>query len=179
MKLNAILILVFTSFLAGSIYCQDRVDRILMTNGEIKEGSVTGISDTDVDFVHSGETLTYHLKKASISKIEFSSGRIEVFNPVAPVTEGVNNLNLADHHNKIAVLPFVYIKDGSQQKGDAMEVKAQREFFALMNGHVGQMKVQDPNTTNSLLKKNGLNSDNYSGYTMPEIANMLGVEYIV
>ena len=175
---------IITSVVASLMVCacliaQDApLDKVLMTNGEIKMGHVTGISDTEVQFIHDKETLTYTLPKSKISKIEFgASGRIEVYNQVQ--ASSTAEPNLADHHNRIAVLPFVYVRDGRQVKNDINETKTQQEFFNLMQGHVGELKVQSPQTTISLLKKNGVTDETFDNYMMPEIANMLGVEYVV
>ena len=160
------------------VYCQNaKADKILMTNGEIKEGQVTAIDDETVKFVHINETLPYTLKKINISKTEFASGRIEVFHEVED-TAG-DDPSLKDHHNKVAVLPVIYVRDGQQLKGDIMEKKAQSTLISLMQGHVGIIKIQDPTKTNNFLAKNGINDDNYDEYTMPELANLLGVEYVV
>lgn len=159
-----------------SLFAQQKVDQILMTNGEVKSGHVVGLSDDAIEFVHDGESLKYTFKKINVSKIEFGSGRIEVFNEVKA---GGKDEMLLDHHNKIAILPFTYLKDGEQKKNDAMERKAQREFYTLLQGHLGTLKAQDVNTTNAVLSKNGVNDDNFINFTIPELANMLGVEYIV
>ncbi len=148
-----------------------------MTSGEIKEGHVTAIDDETVQFVHLNETLLYTLKKIKISKIEFASGRIEVYHEVE--ASAGDDPSLKDHHNKVAVLPFIYVRDGRQLKGDIMEQKVQSAFVSLMQGHVGIMKIQDSGTTNNFLAKNGITDDNYDQYTMPELANLLGVEYVV
>lgn len=168
-----------TSFLfvfCIAVYAQDKTDKVLMVNGENKTGHVVGISDDAIEFIHEGESLKYTLKKVNISKIEFASGRIEVFNEVKGATK---DAILVDHHNKIAVLPFIYIRDGEQKKNDAMERKVQQEFFNLMRGHIGVLKAQPVNETNALLAKNGVNDENFIQFTMPELTNMLGVEYIV
>lgn len=155
-----------------------RLDKIVMVNGEVKMGHVSKISDTDVDFVHDKETIAYSFAKAKISKIEFGgSGRIEIYNDVKASTSA--SPNLADHHNKIAVLPFVYVRDGRQLKNDISETKVQKEFFNMLNGHVGSLKIQNPQTTVATLKKNGVNDDTFDNFMMPEIANMLGVEYVI
>ena len=52
-------------------------------------------------------------------------------------------------------------------------------FYKKLNDHVGYMVVQDPSETNVKLKKSGLSLDELSGRTIPEIANVLGVEYVV
>ncbi len=155
---------------------QEKVDHVLMLNGENKAGKVVGISETAIQFIHQGESLQYTLNKADISKIEFASGRIEVYNEMPSLSE---QGELLDHHNKIAVLPFIYIRDGVQKKNDAMERKVQQQFFSLMQGHVGVLKVQSFSETNTILAKNGVNDENFVQFTMPEIANMLGVEYII
>lgn len=152
-------------------------DRIVMINGEIKEGHVTSISADNVSFIYTGETLQYQLAKKEIGKIEFSSGRIEQMNPI--VSEGDKKENMVNHANKIAILPVIYVKNGAQVHGDIMEEKAQAVFFQKLNDHAGYMVVQDPVQTNSNLKKSGLSLDELTGLTMPEIANVLGVEYVV
>ena len=155
-----------------------KLDKVIMTDGEIKMGSVTGMSDTQIKFVHEHETLMYTFDKSKISKIEFgSSGRIEVYNQVQ--AKSIADPNLADHHNKLAILPFVYVRDGRQLKDDVNETKVQKEFFTLMNGHVGELKIQDPQTTLALLRKNGVTDETFDNYMIPEIANLLGVEYVV
>ena len=154
-------------------------DKVLMTSGEVKQGQVLGIDDQTITFIHQGESLQYKLNKTDISKIDFASGRIEVYNPVQPAFQGSDGTNLADHHNKVAILPFNYVRDGVQLKGDIMETKSQREFFSLMQGHVGVFKIIDPEATNVVLIKHKINGDNLYEFTMPELANFLGVEYIV
>ena len=154
-------------------------DKVLMLNGEIKLGQVVGIDDETITFVHLGEKLEYKFKKADISKIEFASGRIEVFNKVQPSFEGTSEVNLADHHNKIAVLPFNYVKDGVQLKGDIMEKTAQSEFTTLMKGHMGVMEILEPQAINASLIEHKINGENIYQFTIPELANFLGVEYIV
>ena len=177
-KINLGLLFILLCTSISFAQSEAKLDKVVMTNGEVKMGHVTGISDTEVQFVHDKETLTYTLDKAKISKIEFgSSGRIEVYNQVQASTTA--EPNLADHHNKIAILPFVYVRDGRQQKNDVNETKVQQQFFSLMNGHVGALKVQDPQTTIALLRKNGVNDDTFDNYMIPEICNMLGVEYVV
>ncbi len=159
------------------VYSQDRTDHILMLSGENKSGQVVGLTDETVDFIHAGETLKYTLKKSEISKIEFASGRIEVFNEIP--TTASQNAELVDHHNKVAVLPFTYIRDGEQKKNDAMERKVQQELVAVMSNHVGIMKIQPTVETNAILAKAGINDENFIQFTMPEIANLLAVEYII
>ncbi len=156
-----------------------RTDKVLMITGAIKQGQVVAVNDQTITFVHQNESIQYKLKKNEISKIEFASGRIEIFNPIQPDFQGSNGTNLADHHNKVAILPFSYIRDGVQLKGDIMERKVQREFFSLLKGHVGVLKILDPQGVNAALIKHNINGDDIYQFTIPELANFLGVEYIV
>lgn len=155
---------------------QQKLDHVLMLNGENKTGKVVGVSAEGIDFIHDGESLKYTLKKTDISKIEFGSGRIEVFNEIP--SNASENAVLVDHHNKVAILPFTYIRDGEQKKNDAMERKVQGEFLSLLQGHIGILKAQSTQETNAILAKSGINDDNFIQFTMPEITNMLGVEYV-
>lgn len=179
--LNTLLVL----FLSSPLFSQNNqdstqhstVDRIIMTNGEIKEGKVTSISEKNVDFIHSGETLVYHIPVNKIGKIEFSSGRIEQFNSIK--AEKKTDNSLVNHTNIIAVLPFIYVKDGSQKKNDIMEQNAQKEMYKLLVDHAGPMQVQDPMMTVELLRKNNITDANINTFSIPELSNILGVEYVV
>lgn len=133
----------FTTFfllILQASWAQEKLDHVLMLSGENKAGKVVGLTDETVDFIHAGETLKYTLKKSEISKIEFASGRIEVFNEMPSAAS--RNAELVDHHNKVAILPFIYIRDGEQKKNDAMERKVQQELVAVMSNHVGIMKIK-------------------------------------
>jgi len=136
------LLIVQFLFLTVLLFAQERYDKVLMVNEEVKTGKVVGISELSIDFIHQGESLKYTLKKTEISKIEFGSGRIEVFNEVKSTDK---DQVLLDHHNKVAVLPFIYIRNGQQLKNDAMERKVQQEFVTLMSGHLGVIKAQPTN----------------------------------
>lgn len=174
---SAIFILFSTTGWSQDSLSIKKVDRIIMVSGEIKEGSVHAISENNIQFVHSGESLEYTLKISEIGKIEFSSGRIQQFNKIVKPEDSKSEM--IDHHNKIAILPVIYVRDGKQQHGDVMEGKAQQSFFQSMNDHVGYMVIQEPSKTNASLKQSSISMYELNGYTMPEIANALGVEYVV
>ena len=48
-----------------------------------------------------------------------------------------------------------------------------------MQNHVGVLKIQSSIETNAILAKAGVNDENFIQFTMPELANMLGVEYVL
>ena len=160
--------LLFLGFLMSTIFVQAQNDIILKTDGSEMVGKVTAIDENDVKFTYKNESISYTVVKNKISKITFSSGRVEFYN---------ESSNLGDHHNKVAILPFAFIKN--QDDGSiAMSKKIQQETYSVFRSKANNLKFQDPNTTNALLKKAGI-TDNIDGYTMGEICNILGVEYIV
>ncbi len=150
-------------------------DVILKTNGDEMEGKVIKMNKTDLQFVYKGESIEYTVDKADIEKITFASGRIEFFNK----KEGSPaNPNLGNHHNKVAILPFGYIKD-QETSNPTMTKKIQQETYTIFKRYAVSLTYQDPYTTNALLAKAGINNNNIEGYTMGEICNILGVEYVV
>ena len=151
-------------------------DIILKTNGEEMVGKVKAISDEAVDFIYQNETIDYQVKTSDIVKITFSSGRIQFFNKFD--TKEKPAASLEDHHNKVAILPFGFIKD--QEAGaNVMSDKIQQESYAIFNAHNGGLQFQSPRNTNALLIKAGVRNNNIQGFTMGEICNILGVEYVI
>jgi hypothetical protein len=154
-------------------------DVILKLNGEEHIGTVTEIGDDVIKFVHKGESLGYSFKKADLMKITFASGRIEIINNAPEIKDGEPSENgMEAHHNKIAILPFIYLID-KRDAGDEMSYKVQTECYSFLGNHIGEFSLQDPVTTNALMIKSGVNFQNIRGFTMGEICNILGVEYIV
>ncbi len=184
--------LVFMLFIITSVSAQvaSNADIVLQLNGDELTGKVTEIGDSTIKFTHQGETLVYSIKKRDILKITYASGRIEFFNksPMqATETAAANSTNgntlspagnLSDHYNKVAVLPFNYLID-KRDAGEEMTYKVQNEVFSFLGKHTGSLQLQDPNTTNALLIKAGVANSNIRGFTMGEICNILGVEYVL
>ncbi|ULQ54595.1 hypothetical protein [Flavihumibacter fluvii] len=168
-----------------------KADVILKLNGDELTGKVVDISDNDIKFSYTGENLVYTIKKVDIFKITFASGRIEVINkqplPSESRSEPANNTNAASptgqgtmesHHNKVAVLPFAFVKDG-QEAVNVLSEKAQQETYAYLTKHAGIFNIIEPRTSNAVLIKAGINKENIKGYTMEDLCNLLGVEYVI
>ncbi|MDC9723494.1 MAG: hypothetical protein PSN34_12090 [Urechidicola sp.] len=176
--LISLIVLIFISTITFSQ--NNTTDIILKTNGEEMIGKVNSISDDAVDFVYQNETINYQVKTVDIVKITFSSGRIQFFNKLATQSksESKPKVTLEDHHNKVAILPFGFIKD--QEAGsDVMSNKIQQESYTVFNAHKGLLHFQPTRTTNALLIKAGVTNNNIQGFTMGEICNILGVEYVL
>ena len=169
--------LLFVFLFIGFYSIAQNFDIILKTNGEEMEGNVKAINEGFISFVYKNETIDYTVKQTDIVKITFASGRVQFFNKFDEPGNS-KSASLEDHHNKVAVLPFAYIKD--QHEGDkVMTNKIQSETFALLNKHRGGLTYQSTNDTNALLIKAGVTNNNIQGYTMGEICNILGVEYVI
>lgn len=162
-------------FLTTFISISQNNDVILKTNGEEMEGHVNSIDDRTIDFNYKNESLHYSIDKIDIAKITFASGRVEFFN--AKKSNG-DNLSLEDHHNKVAILPFAYIKN-EREGSQAVSDRIQSETYSLFKNHNADLIYQDPKTTNALLIKAGVSNNNVAGYTMGEICQILGVEYVI
>ncbi len=162
----------------------EKADIILKVNGDEMKGKITKITDTDLTFIYSGETLEYTIKKSDILKITHSSGRVETINqPPLPSDIRKNDQIVmkgtpADHHNRIAVLPFHYLIE-NQPGADEIGLSAQQDTYSFLSQHSAGYTLIDPRTTNALLAKGGVTKDNITGFTMNELCNILGVEYII
>ena len=149
-------------------------DVILKINGEEMTGKVTKINTSSLQFVYQNESIEYTVNKSDINKITFASGRVEFFN----AAKNNSNSELENHHNKVAVLPFGYIKN-QETSNPTIQIKFQLESYSIFKKKAVSLKFQDPISTNALLTKAGITNNNLEGFTMGEIANILGVEYII
>lgn len=162
----------------------EKVDIILKINGDEMKGKITKINDTEITFIYAGETLEYTVKKSDILKITHSSGRVETINqPPLPSDVRKNDQIVmkgspADHHNRIAILPFHFLLE-NQPGADEIGLAAQQDVYSFLSQHSAGYTLIDPRTTNALLAKAGITKENITGFTMNEICNTLGVEYII
>lgn len=166
---------------SGNTTKQDVIQKV---NGEEMKGKVVKVTDSDVTFVYAGETAQYVIKKSDITKIIHSSGRVENIGSQSSPLQGRQNdqvsmtASSADHHNKIAILPFTYLMD-NQQGADAVGYKAQEDTYGFLSQHSAGYTILDPRTTNALLGKAGITGDKMKNFTMKEICDALSVEYVI
>ncbi len=169
-RINYLGALLFAFILPLGLLSQN--DVVLKFNGEEMIGKVMSIDKSNIEFVYQNETLEYSVPIAEIQKITFGSGRIQYFN-----NGGKVSTNLKEHHNKVAILPFGFLQD-KETSNMTMTKKIQQETFTIFRNEALQLKFQDPTETNALLSKAGI-TNNIEGYTMGEICDILGVEYVV
>jgi hypothetical protein len=183
-------------FMSLQLFAQQpsKPDVIFKLNGEEIKVKITEVSDAEVKYSFIGETVVYSMKTSDIFKINFASGRSQVFTkpqaPADPAPSGeptraagsaMTASAAADNSNsknKIAILPFSFIRDG-QRTVDELSEKVQNEVYAYMTKHAGIYTYQEPRTTTATLIKAGITHETAKGYTMDEICRVLGVEYIM
>jgi hypothetical protein len=186
MKTIMLLLMVFS--LALPLSAQNNkttgTDIVLKGNGEQLKGKVTQITDADVHFTYTGETAEYIIKKADIQQITYASGRVETFNvspppnPTAQSDPVAPSASTADHHNKIAILPFSFLID-RQVGAPEVGFQAQEDAYAFLSKHSAGYTLLDPRSTNARLIKAGVTAENRMGFTMKELCDILGVEYLI
>jgi hypothetical protein len=185
-KFHLLIITLLLSF--NSLSAQTRTtakeDIVVKTNGEEMKGRITKISDDEIHFIYAGEKLEYTVKKSDVLKIIHSSGRVENINQLAQPEPERKKESVAmtgspvDHHNKIAVLPFGFLVD-KQPGAEEVGYKAQEDTYSFLVQHSAGYTILAPRTTNALLIKAGITRDKMRGFTMKEICDVLGVEYLV
>lgn len=166
-----------------AIYAQTKPDIVLKTNGDELKGKVTKISPDEITFTYEGETLEYVLKKSEILKITHGSGRVEVFAKTLPAEDRQKDAvamaaTPVDHHNKIAILPFTFLMD-NQPGAEQVGLKAQQDAFGFLSNHSAGYTILDPRTTNAALIQAGVTREKMMGFTMKNLSDILGVEYII
>ncbi|HEY9259026.1 hypothetical protein [Chitinophaga sp.] len=181
-KAVILLLLTVCCYCTSFSQTEKKHDVIVKLNGDQLNGDVLEISDSTIRFTYTGEKLIYNIKKSEILKITFASGRVETFNAppataqTTPVT--ATGASTAERRNKVAVLPFTFVKDG-QNAAQEVSDEIQNELYALLSKHSGVYTVVSPRATNVLLTKAGITKANMLNYSMAEICQVLGVEFIV
>ncbi|MCH4823662.1 hypothetical protein ML462_10815 [Gramella lutea] len=157
-------------------------DIVHMLNGDEKKGKVTAVKSEVISFVYSGEDLEYELKKENIHKIDFASGRTEVYNQIQS-TSTLPNLNstttAAERKNKIAVLPFKIVSNNTALTTEGMMEEVQDATASSIRKNTSQVILQDPSETNAILYENNIGEAEASKLRPAELAQLLGVEFIV
>lgn len=183
-----IYLLIFCTIISLGTFAQAnqniKPDILKKTTGEELKGKILRITDSEITFVYSGETAEYVIKKTDISKITHSSGRVEDFSqqpsnmPVRQKDPVSMIASPDDHHNRIAILPFSFLLD-NQQGAEEIGIKAQQDAYNLLSQHSSGYTIIDPRTTNAALIQAGVTREKLIGFTMKNLGDILGAEYII
>lgn len=162
----------------------NKQDVLLKISGEELKGKILRITDSEITFIYSGETAEYVIKKTDILKIIHSSGRVENFS-AQPLSLHVRQKDPVSmvaspdaHHNRIAILPFSFLLD-NQQGAAEIGIRAQQDAYDLLSQHSNGYTIIDPRTTNAALIQAGITSEKLIGFTMKNLGDILGAEYII
>ena len=80
---------------------------------------------------------------------------------------------------RVAVMPLVYLGDGSEGREEEMRYQLQDIVVSYMSKNAAELKFMDAAEINALLYKKGIGTDNIRQYTPRELAGLLNVEYLI
>lgn len=162
-----------------------KLDKIIKRDYQIIEGTIAKISDKTVEYSLPGETVLIELDVSQIARIDFASGRSQVFD-VSPANTAQNASGTIAattmQTNTIAVLPVPYLNSDTQESSADMAKFAQNDLYNKLldkSSNILPLTVQDLRTTNSLLHKAGIDHNNIDETPIEDLEKILGVDNIV
>ncbi len=175
------------SFVTNPSFSQAKEDVIFMKNGDKKTGKVISVNSNAIRFTYSNETAVYEFDKSEVNKIEFASGRTEIFDQQSNNTStaaqdksiGTVATTAEERKDKIAVLPFEIQTNDQSFSTATMSKQVQESCINALKAQSPYQTIQDPMITNNILAKKNLTSNDLSMFTPREWAELLGVEYVV
>jgi hypothetical protein len=135
--------------------------------------------------------MTISLDVSKIAKIDFGSGRSQTFETVPATTTtktentqstNTGNQNATIQENTIAVLPVPFVNSESLSSSEEMAKFAQNDIYSKLiakSSNISPLTVQDLRTTNSLLRKAGIDYKNIDEIPIDELQTILGVDHII
>ncbi|WNJ19512.1 hypothetical protein [Pontibacter sp. G13] len=184
-RIGCVLCLLF----GGMSWAQQAMDQLTKTNGETIEVEVTAVSPHSIEYHYPNEHATYSILKSDVATIRFANGRTQNFEaapappPVVanrdPKISGEFHANVPIDQNLAAILPFKYWDEGNLNADLGKRAQSAAYRYALDHPDKFSCKFQDPNSTNSLLAKNGIELGNLDQYSATDLAHLLGVGYVV
>jgi hypothetical protein len=185
------------AFLAGEAAAQ-KLDRIIKRDYQIVEGTITKVTETAVEFTYPNETVVNQVAITHVARIEFASGRVQTFEATpesapapapapAQAVAGVPAANTgaqpaAMQQNMIAILPVPFIETDNMASSEEMSKFAQNDVYNKIiakSANIFPLTVQDIRTTNSLLRKAGIDYKNVEDTPIEDLIAILGVDHIM
>lgn len=166
-------------FLSISTFAQEKSDVVVMLNGEEKTGKVTAINDNVITFIYANETLEYQIKKTDVNKIIFASGRTQQISKKTDAASNSESSNPLARKGKLAVLPFKIITNMPTVDVDAVGREIQNDCANTITKDAPSIDVMDSRVVNATLAKNNIMGDQIQDMLPNELAELLGVEYVV
>ncbi len=193
MKARISLMLLLLGFIATAAFSQNsetkKTDRIIRKDFVVIDCTITKMTDNFVEYSLPNETLVTELDLSKVGRIEFASGRIQTFD-AAPQGEQaevvMENMGASPKmerkQNTIAVLPEPYVNSETMASSEEVAKFAQNDIYSKLidkSSNIFPLTVQDLRTTNSLLRKAGIDYKNIDEIPIEELEDILGVDNIV
>jgi hypothetical protein len=186
-KVISVIVLLFVSVLSFA-QSGKKLDKIIKRDYQIIEGTISKMSDKEVEYSLPGETMQISLDVSQIARIDFASGRSQTFDVsanTATATHDNSSQTIASAEmkpNTIAVLPVPYVNSGTMESSEEMAKFAQNDLYNKLldkSANLFPLTVQDLRVTNSLLHKAGIDYKNIDETPIEDLQKILGVDNIV
>jgi hypothetical protein len=176
---------------SASVFAQaKKLDKIITKDYQVIECTISKVSDKTVDYSMPNETMTIVIDVSKIARIDYASGRSQTFaiseNTIesAPSSTNTTSVNQAAtfKENTIAVLPVPFVNSENMTDSEEMSKFAQNDIYNKLldkSSNILPLTVQDLRTTNSLLRKAGIDYKNIDETPIDELHKILGVDNIV
>jgi len=196
-KIAAIFIIAFVTIVTfAQNTSAQKLDRIIKRDYQIIEGKISKVTESAVEFSYPNETLVNTVNIAHVARIEFASGRVQTFEATpesapapapTPATAGVpaataGSQTATIQQNMIAILPVPFIETDNMASSEEMSKFAQNDVYNKIiakSANIFPLTVQDIRTTNSLLRKAGIDYKNVEDTPIEELIAILGVDHIM
>ena len=167
-----------------------KLDRIITKDYRVIECTISKISDKTVDYSMPNETMIIEIAVSKIARIDYASGRSQTFAQAESIPDSApsqaNNASVNEvatfKQNTIAVLPVPFVNSENMTDSEEMSKFAQNDIFNKLldkSSHIVSLTVQDLRTTNSLLRKAGIDYKNIDETPIDELQKILGVDNII
>jgi hypothetical protein len=187
---NTLTLLMLVLFSATTFAQAKKLDKIITKDYQVIECTISKVSDKTVDYSMPNETVTIEIDVSKIARIDFASGRSQTFaiaeNTIgsAPISTNNASVNQAAtfKENTVAVLPVPFINSENMTDSEEMSKFAQNDIYNKLldkSSNILPLTVQDLRTTNSLLRKAGIDHKNIDETPIDELHKILGVDNIV
>jgi hypothetical protein len=187
---NTLTLLMLVLFSATTFAQAKKLDKIITKDYQVIECTISKVSDKTVDYSMPNETVTIEIDVSKIARIDFASGRSQTFaaaeNTIGSAPNSANNASVNQaatfKENTVAVLPVPFINSENMTDSEEMSKFAQNDIYNKLldkSSNILPLTVQDLRTTNSLLRKAGIDHKNIDETPIDELHKILGVDNIV
>jgi len=191
MTLKKIITILILFLLSVSAFAQaKKLDKIITKDYQVIECTISKISDKTLVYSMPNETITIEIDVSKIARIDFASGRSQTFATAENTTNSApsSTNNSSENHdatfkeNTVAVLPVPFVNSENMTNSEEMAKFAQNDIYSKLldkSSNILPLTVQDLRTTNSLLRKAGIDYKNIDETPIDELHKILGVDNIV